>query len=173
MTPLDEASGRDLWAAYVAEHPEFGGELPPLERFGDSEQMADELFDLVRAGPKRATAGLVADYVAASEPLPRVGDHWIAARADGIAKLVLRSLELRIGRLDSVDERFAWDEGEGDRSVDWWLDAHRAYFARRCTTLGLELPGPDGVDAVEVVFERFTPVWPPTPNRPSGPSITS
>jgi hypothetical protein len=29
-----------------------------------------------------------------------------------------------------VDEAFAWNEGEGDRTRDWWLAAHRRYFAR-------------------------------------------
>jgi uncharacterized protein YhfF len=35
--------------------------------------------------------------------------------------------------LSQVDEAFAWDEGEGDRTRNWWLDVHRCYFARQAS----------------------------------------
>jgi hypothetical protein len=41
--------------------------------------------------------------------------------------------------MSQVDEAFAWDEGEGDRTRDWWLDAHRRYFARQASREGYEL----------------------------------
>ena len=98
----------------------------------------------------------------------RIGDHWIVADGDGIARGVLRSIELRIGRLDSVDVRFAWDEGEGDRSLDWWLDAHRRFFQRSCARIGITIDSPDDLDALDVVFERFAVVWPgPVPGAVS------
>ena len=31
--------------------------------------------------------------------------------------------EVMIKPLSEVDEAFAWDEGEGDRTRDWWLAA--------------------------------------------------
>lgn len=83
MDPVDEDSSRRLWASYVAAHPEFIDESPPTERFGDSAEMADELLDVVRNGPKRATAGLVAEYVHEHESLGTVGDHWIVADGPG------------------------------------------------------------------------------------------
>ena len=122
--------------------------------------MADELLDGIINGPKRATAGLVAEYVHEGEALARIGDHWIVADSEGIAKVVLRSIELRIGRLDSVDAKFAWDEGEGDRSLEWWLDAHRTFFVRACERIGIAVEDPAELEALEVVFERFTLVWP-------------
>ncbi|MGZ5402904.1 MAG: ASCH domain-containing protein, partial [Aeromicrobium sp.] len=129
-------------------------------RFGDSAELADELLELVRNGPKRATAGLVAEFLHDNEPLPRIGSHWIVADGAGVARVVLRSTELRIGRLDSVDARFAWDEGEGDRSREWWLDVHRRFFRRTCLRIGITLDDPADVDGLEVVFERFDTVWP-------------
>jgi uncharacterized protein YhfF len=55
-----------------------------------------------------------------------------------------------------VDEAFAWDEGEGERTREWWLDAHRAYMRRVFARRGLEYD-----DRRDVVFERFAVVWPP------------
>ena len=68
----------------------------------------------------------------------------------------LQQAEVRIGSLSSVDASFAWDEGEGDRTRDWWLKVHRRYFGRQAQREGFDLH-----DDIEVVFERFEIVWPP------------
>ena len=125
-----------------------------MERFGDSAELADELLDLVLHGPKRATAGSVAAFEQAGEPLPVVGDLWIAADASGRPRAVLRTTEVRIGPLSSVDDAFAWDEGEGDRSRSMWLADHEAFFRRQLPSLGLEFD-PD----MQTVFERFEVVY--------------
>jgi uncharacterized protein YhfF len=147
-----------MWREYSGARPEPSPpeEEPWVGRFGDSREMADELLALVLAGTKRATAGLVRDHVLDSEPLPRVGGHWVVCDGSGAPRCVLRSVELRVGPLDSVDEAFAWDEGEGDRTRSDWLTAHLAYFTRT-----QEARGEVWSDDLEVVFERFSVVWPP------------
>lgn len=79
-----------------------------MVQFGDSAELADELLDLVLAGTKRATAGLVADYAAGQDPLPRLGGYWWSATAPGHPRAVLRTTELRLGPLAGVDAAFAW-----------------------------------------------------------------
>lgn len=122
--------------------------------FGDSAAMADRLADLVLAGTKRATAGAAVDY-AVEGFLPAVGDHAVVVRGDGSPAVVLRTTDVRVGPLSSVDDAFAWDEGEGDRTRAWWVAAHRAYVRRRSAATERE-PEEDP----ELVFERFDVVWP-------------
>ena len=148
-----------VWDQYVVAHPEHRDVKPVIEQFGDSAAMADELAALVLHGPKRATAGLVDDYVLDDEPLPLVGEHWVIIDGQGVQQVVVRTTEVRVGSLDSVDDSFAWDEGEGDRTRDSWLAEHRAFAKRRCATQGLEIPA-GGVDAMDAVFQRFEKVWP-------------
>ncbi|MGY1672617.1 ASCH domain-containing protein [Geodermatophilus sp. SYSU D00710] len=147
-----------MWRQYAATRPAGGPpeDEPPVERFGDSRSLADELIALVLAGTKRATAGLAGDFAREEEPLPRIGGYWIACDGDGRPRAVLRSTELRVGRLDSVDDAFAWDEGEGDRTREDWLRGHLRYFTRTLAALGQAWD-----DELEVVFERFRVVWPP------------
>ena len=145
-----------MWGEYVAAHPEHSDDDPPSECFGDSARLADELLELVMHGPKRATAGAVADYRHEGQPLPRIGGHWIVHDGSGVPRVILRSTELRLGPLDSVDDAFAWDEGEDDRTRASWLREHERYFARYLPTIGVEYH-----PQVEVVFERFRVVWPP------------
>ena len=152
----DTAAGLRMWADYRAAHPELAPETPVVEAFGDSPALADELIELVVSGPKRATAGLVPAYAHDGEPLPRVGSHWVACDGSGTPRAVLRTTELRVGPLSSVDEQFAWDEGEDDRTLTSWLEGHTRFFTRECDRIGIEF-----TDDLEVCFERFDVVWPP------------
>ncbi len=123
--------------------------------FGDSLEMATELADLVIAGIKRATASLARDYGDGREPTPRPGDFVIMLDGEARPRLIRRTIEVTIKPLSQVDEAFAWDEGEGERTRNWWLDAHRRYFARQASREGFELD-----DEILTVFERFEVVWP-------------
>ncbi|MCH8983601.1 MAG: hypothetical protein IH943_05800 [Acidobacteria bacterium] len=37
---------------------------------------------------------------------------------------------MRLVSMGEVDEQFAWDEGERDRTLKWWTEAHVRFFAR-------------------------------------------
>ena len=119
-----------------------------VEPFGDSVELADELIELVVHGPKRATAGALVDYQGAE--LPQPGTMWIATDGAGRPRAVLRTTEVRVGPLSSVDEAFAWDEGEGDRTRVDWLEGHERFFRRYLPTIGVDFD-PD----MATVFERF------------------
>jgi len=152
----------ELFAEYAA-----AAGLPPDARhddafaFGDTSEMADRLALLVRDGPKRATAGLLAAMEAAGVPMPQVGGYSVVLDGRGAAVCVIRTTETRVGPLDSVDDAFAWDEGEGDRTRPDWLDGHLRSFARSCARLGIAWD-----DDLPVHFERFEVVWPRSSGEP-------
>ena len=152
--PPDRAAVAAMWSEFCAA---TGAEGEPVDvfAFGLTVEEADDLGALVLQGPKRATAGLVADFETEGTPLPQVGDYNVFVLGDGKPAGVIRTSDIRIGPLSSVDEQFAWDEGEGDRSLAYWLDVHRDYCRRRLEALGLPYS-----EAVAVTFERFDLVWP-------------
>jgi uncharacterized protein YhfF len=110
---------------------------------------------LVITGSKRATASLARGYVDGGEPTARPGDFVIMLDGGGRPRFIWRTTQVTIKPLSQVDEAFAWDEGEWDRTRDWWLDAHRRYFARKAAREGFEID-----DEILTVFERFKVVWP-------------
>jgi uncharacterized protein YhfF len=118
--------------------------------------MATELAELTVAGIKRATAGLVRQFGPGGEAAPVLGGFVVLLDGACRPRAIWRTTELRTGPLNSVDERFAWDEGEGDGIRDWWLSAHRRFFGRRAAAEGFHMH-----DEIETVFERFEIVWPP------------
>lgn len=127
--------------------------LPSAEYFGDTAALADELLDLILHGPKRATAGAYAEYVLEGAALPHPGMHTIALDGRGRPRALLRTTDVRVGPLSSVDDQFAWDEGEGDRTRASWLRDHHAFFERYLPTVGLGF-APD----MPTVFQRFVVV---------------
>jgi uncharacterized protein YhfF len=123
--------------------------------FGDGPDMATELAELVVVGIKRATAGLVRQFGPGGEPPPVPGGYVVLLDGADRPRAIWRTTELRTGPLNSVDERFAWEEGEGDRTRDWWLAAHVRFFTRWAAAQGFPMH-----DEIETVFERFEIVWP-------------
>lgn len=123
---------------------------PAADQFGDSVELADELLDLILHGPKRATAGAHAEYERDGSTIPYPGAYSIAVDGHGIPRALLRTTDVRVGPLSSVDDRFAWDEGEGDRTRASWLRDHQRFFARYLPTVDLDY-SPD----MPTVFERF------------------
>jgi uncharacterized protein YhfF len=123
--------------------------------FGDNPASADELLKLALDGVKRATASLARDYGEGKEPLPAVGDYVVLVDGRNKPRAVWRTIGIEVKPLDAVTAEFAEIEGEGDRTRDWWLRAHRTDFARQAEREGFAMH-----DGIETVFERFTIVWP-------------
>lgn len=148
----------ELWVAYSAAFPDAVRVCPEytVEHFGDSARLADELLHEVTHGAKRATAELAVAFTADGDPLPRIGSHWIACDSQGTPRAILRSIELRMGTFETVDEAFAWDEGEGDRTLASWKRDHSTYWNRTSAARGTVWSEDD-----EIVLERFRVVWPP------------
>ena len=93
--------------------------------FGDSPALADELAALVLDGSKRATCWPVTDG-----PLTQIGKRMVMLDGSGRPRAVLETVDLCNKRYDEVDAGFASAEGEGDRSLQYWREAHRRYFSR-------------------------------------------
>lgn len=157
-TPLGsitEAEVESFWQRFLAKAG-YPSDTPRPEAwaFGDSVELADELIALVLLGRKRATAGSVADYEADGEPLPRVGDFEIVTDGQMRPRAVLAMTDVRVGPLSSVDDRFAHDEGEGDRTRASWLDDHTRFFKRLHASLGLEF-----TPEMATIFQRFDVIY--------------
>jgi uncharacterized protein YhfF len=114
--------------------------------FGNEPAMADELGLLVRDGPKRATTSLLSWYEGddadPEEPMPDGRDEPIC---------VIRTVKVEVRPFGEVDEAFAWVEGEGDRGLAYWRDAHVRFFASE---------GRPVEEDTLVVLDTFEQLWP-------------
>jgi uncharacterized protein YhfF len=108
----------------VGHSPDFN----ELDRFsfGDGPELADELLALILIGRKTATCWSAAEGLKGTQ----VGKKWVVLDGSGAPRAVLQTVELTQRRFDEVDQAFAFDEGEGDRSLADWRQAHTNYFGR-------------------------------------------
>ena len=81
----DRAAVAAIWSEYRAASGATGDPVDVFA-FGLTVEQADGLGELVLHGPKRATAGLVADFEAEGTPLPQVGDHTVFVLGDRAAR---------------------------------------------------------------------------------------
>ncbi len=93
--------------------------------FGDGPALADELAALVLAGTKTATC-----WAASDGTLTHVGKRMVVLDGSRRPLAIIETVELSQRRFNEVDSEFANDEGEGDRSLTYWREAHRRYFRR-------------------------------------------
>ncbi|MBV8482581.1 MAG: ASCH domain-containing protein [Verrucomicrobia bacterium] len=99
--------------------------------FGDSKELADELAALVREGLKTATCSAVWTYEEDQKPIPQKGELSIVIDGTGNPVAVIETVQIFLAPFNEVTERFAWEEGEGDRSLAYWRQAHRNFFGRQ------------------------------------------
>jgi uncharacterized protein YhfF len=93
--------------------------------FGDGPALADELAALVLEGKKTATC-----WAASQGLLTQVGKRMIMLDGAGRCRAVIETVELVERRFPDIDDAFAHDEGEGDRTLAYWRKAHETYFSR-------------------------------------------
>lgn len=122
--------------------------------FGDSPEMASDLGTLIADGTKTATCSALWEYETEGEPLPRVGEKFIVLDGRGEPLCIIETTEVGVRPYNEVDERFAFEEGEGDRSLQHWREAHWRFFSRTLPSVGKE-PTMD----MPLVCERFRVIY--------------
>jgi uncharacterized protein YhfF len=145
-----------FWQMLRASEPQAPDDYRLLWFGGTNVALATELADLVVDGPKRATTTLLRDFETGAQPVfPKPGDFWVLVDCWGHPLCVVQTTQVQLTAFADVDEAFAWDEGEGDRSLAWWREAHFDYFSRQAAIEGFVFD-----ERSMVVLERFTVIWP-------------
>ena len=129
---------KEFWQKFCA-----SGDINPetpyqVWYFGNTSEMARELAELVLQGKKTATASLVEFNKLHPEIAPFEGCYNVVTDFEGNPQCVIQTTEIRHLPFTEVDAQFAFDEGEGDQSLEYWRDVHRAYFTKEAAENGLE-----------------------------------
>jgi uncharacterized protein YhfF len=152
------ASVAALWAEYAAT---LGGGLDESRfyeafAFGDSDELAAELAQLVLSGAKRATAGLLWTFESKGKPAPAPGDLSVVTTWAGKPLCIIETLTVDVVPFHAVTAEFAAAEGEGEGSLAFWWRAHREFFTRECARLNRAFS-----EDMLVACERFRVAYQP------------
>jgi uncharacterized protein YhfF len=147
-----------FWRAYLAtlspDHPAHTLPIPAAEGFGDSPELAEELGQLIYRGIKTATCASLWEHEAEGSAIPQPGQYEIVLDGQNQPLAIYLLTEVTIRPYDEVDASFAFDEGEGDRSLESWRDGHWRFFSRVLATIGLQVD-----PKMPLVCQRFRVVY--------------
>lgn len=140
-----------MWQDFLASRPEIRQEMDAWA-FGG---LPDQLAVLVLTGVKTATSSAYDLYALENEPLPQVGTYDVILDSQGQAVCVIRLTQVTVLPFREVTADHAYQEGEGDRSLDYWRQVHRDFFIQELVEAGLTF----SEDSL-VVCESFEKVYP-------------
>ena len=137
------------WLDFLKARPDLSGKTgdkPDAWSFGGN---ADLLLGLVLEGRKTATSSLLSVYNDPSIPMPKPDTYSIILSSKGEPKCVVHLIETKIKKFKDIDEQHAWEEGEGDRTLNHWRMVHQQFFSVY----------PDFTEESEIFCERFKVVF--------------
>ncbi len=91
--------------------------------------MRQRLNQLILDGRKRATAGLLVEYVRESEELEFEGELLALVDDDTRRVATVAVVDVATTPFIEVPWRFAQAEGEGDESLEEWREGHRRFWS--------------------------------------------
>ena len=151
-----EIDTAQFWRDYLSSLPPSHFTRPQkpdyVFSFGDSSEMADRLVMLVRQGIKTATCSALSSYEEDQAPLPQKGNLSVVLDGSGLPTCVIETLEVFVVPFNEVPGQFAYEEGEGDRSLEHWRKAHQNFFTRNAKDQPFD-------QQMLVVCERFKLVY--------------
>jgi uncharacterized protein YhfF len=154
---VDDDRLEAYWSGYLETLPAgspMRDEQYVAEGWGDSPRLADELGTLIVTGAKTATCSALWEYEAEGSALPEAGSKTIVLDGQDDPLCIVETTEVVVRPYDEVDAKFAYEEGEGHRSLEYWRDAHWRFFSRTLPTIGKE-PSVD----MPLVCERFRVIY--------------
>lgn len=130
---------QSFWEEFCRNNSEVNPSTPfQVWFFGNSQEMAQELAGLVISGKKTATASLVEFNQSHPEVAPVDAGYSVVTDFEGHPLCVIQTTEIRHLPFMEVDAGFAFDEGEGDQTLEDWRDGHHRYFTKEAAESGLE-----------------------------------
>ena len=126
------------WALFVELEPDHAphARYRHVFAFGTRPEEAVPVAELAIAGIKTTTASLAWSYAFDGKRVPAQGDFSIVTDATGRPLCVIETTEVRMVTFEDVDEGFARDGGEGDRTLESWRRMYWSYIVSECERIG-------------------------------------
>ncbi len=139
------------WKQFISKHQEYKDKSYTAWQFGAN---PDVLAELVISGKKTLTCSSLKEYKLENESLPEAGELSIVLGADNTPKCIIECTKVYTIVFKDADEEIAYKEGEGDRSLSYWRQAHLDFFGWLYPEMGLEFNEDE-----KIVVEEFKRIY--------------
>ncbi len=150
-------SVKKMWSDYLlslSEDSENTIKEYSVWHFCNDEKSANELAKLVKLGIKRATTSSLWALEHDNESIPHVGEYSVIIDWNGKAQCIIQTTKVDIIPFSEVSSEFAEMEGEGDKSLFYWREVHKKFFAEELESIGLKFS-----EEMPVVCEEFKVIF--------------
>jgi uncharacterized protein YhfF len=131
-------SVEQFWAEFLDKNPQVDRATAyQVWYFSNTSESARELAELVMSGKKIATASLKAVNEIEPDKAPIDDGYSVVTTFEGEPLCVIQTTEIRHIPFNEVDAEFAFDEGEGDQTLQDWREAHWIYFSLEAQEYGV------------------------------------
>src|SRR5688500_18481116 len=113
-----------FWQRYLSTLSEADRKNVPtyaVDQFADTPEATTKVGKLVRDGVKTTTSSLLWGLEHIGEPIPKVGSIELIVDGNSEPLCIIELTEVDIKPFNLVNEQFAFDYGEGDRTLAYWL----------------------------------------------------
>ena len=147
---------KKFWQAYLRhahineKDQIFNVEASPAGNF----LITDPLIELYLQKKKTAGSSIKEDFESAGDPLPKIGNYWIALNSLKKPCLILKTVNVEYNKFFEVPESVARAEGEGDLSLEYWRRVHSNIYIPHLQRWGLK-----DISEATVVTEHFEEVY--------------
>lgn len=139
---MQNSSIDKYWSDYLSTLPvsekNLNRKLFAAEQWGDNEKLADNLSALILSGKKTASCSSLWEHEKEGNLIPEIGALTIVLNGKNEPVCIVETTDVQIMPFGKVDESFAFMEGEGDRSLEYWRSAHWSFFTRVLNKIGLQ-----------------------------------
>ena len=148
---------KNYWSEYLDSLPEderSSNIIFSAEQWGDNNELAEELSQLIVSGIKTATCSSLWEYEFEGSKIPEEGIKTIVLNGKNEPVCIIETVNVQIIPFENVDEDFAFQEGEGDRTLEHWRKAHWNFFTRTLNKIKKQ-PALD----MQLVCEKFKVIY--------------
>lgn len=124
-------------------------------RVGSRDESADEGARLILNKEKTATSSLLWEYDASGSRLPHIGSFSVVENGMRKPVCVVKTTWIEVIPFGDVDAQFAYEYGEGNRTLEGWRKMFWEYYSEVCETMNREMS-----NEAPLVCERFQVIFP-------------
>jgi uncharacterized protein YhfF len=123
-------------------------------RIGLEDEDADTGAALILSGQKTTTSSLLWEYESRGKALPPLGNLSVVENGRRAPVCVVTTTWIEIIPFDRIDAQFAYEYGEGDRTLEGWRKMFWPYYSKACAALGREMS-----EEAPLICERFGVIY--------------
>lgn len=126
------------WKQFTSANSEYKNKEYTAWHFDNNEKNTNHLAELVIKKVKQATASLYEGFTFDTEKVPETGDISIILDWNAIPKCIIETTIAEHVKFKDVTAEFAYIEGEGDKSLKYWQEAHTYFFTDEALRIGTQ-----------------------------------